>query len=163
MQLWRSTSQYWDGEGICLGRRSSVANESKPLCLHFYEFYATSGDKGRAKNKEVCRRSVDWIQQSKHWGEVKWEESQSTSAPISLSILKPGWVYGNDRISTSLIGLTLHYLLDPHGTNKVQLIFLLYCSHLGIWVQLVLKHWEWLQHVRHWIQNYRKYDLKHWL
>ena len=42
--------------------------------------------------------------------------SLQTDAPIQLSILKPGWVYGNDRVFSSLIGLSLHRLLDPHGS-----------------------------------------------
>ena len=42
--------------------------------------------------------------------------SLQTDAPIQLSILKPGWVYGNDRFFSSLIGLSLHRLLDPHDS-----------------------------------------------
>ncbi|KAK8799907.1 hypothetical protein WA588_002729 [Blastocystis sp. NMH] len=43
--------------------------------------------------------------------------SQSTDSPISLSILKPGWVYGSDRIFSSVIGLSCHYLFD-HDCKK---------------------------------------------
>ena len=41
--------------------------------------------------------------------------SLATDSPIQLSILKPGWVYGNDRFFSSLIGLTLHNLFDKDG------------------------------------------------
>lgn len=38
--------------------------------------------------------------------------SLSTDSPIELSILKPGWVYGGDRISSSAVGLLCHLLFD---------------------------------------------------
>ena len=38
--------------------------------------------------------------------------SLSTDSPIGLSILKPGWIYGGDRISSSVIGLLCHFLFD---------------------------------------------------
>lgn len=44
--------------------------------------------------------------------------SLETDSPIELSILKPGWVYGGDRISSSAVGLPLHFLLDPKGTSQ---------------------------------------------
>lgn len=44
--------------------------------------------------------------------------SLQTDSPIELSILKPGWVYGGDRISSSLIGLSFHLLFDRAGQNK---------------------------------------------
>ena len=44
--------------------------------------------------------------------------SLQTDTPIKLSILKPGWVFGGDRISSSLIGLSLHMLFDRKGTSQ---------------------------------------------
>ena len=44
--------------------------------------------------------------------------SLQTDTPIKLSILKPGWVFGGDRISSSLVGLSLHLLFDRKGTNQ---------------------------------------------
>ena len=38
--------------------------------------------------------------------------SLSTDSPIGLSILKPGWIYGGDRISSFVIGLLCHFLFD---------------------------------------------------
>ncbi|OAO13517.1 NAD(P)-binding Rossmann-fold-containing protein [Blastocystis sp. ATCC 50177/Nand II] len=38
--------------------------------------------------------------------------SLETDSPISLSILKPGWVYGEGHISSSIVGAPLHVLHD---------------------------------------------------
>lgn len=46
--------------------------------------------------------------------------SQSTDSPIALSILKPGWVYGSDRIFSSVIGLSCHYLFDRDCKKQVN-------------------------------------------
>lgn len=44
--------------------------------------------------------------------------SLETNTPIELSILKPGWVYGGDRISSSLIGSLFHLLFDRTGKSQ---------------------------------------------
>ena len=60
-----------------------------------------------------------------------------TDTPIALSILKPGWVYGGDRISSSAVGLLCHLLFDYNCKHKVgakiiQSLFLLYSRCLSM-------------------------------
>ena len=130
-----STVLKW--QELTWGQTVSVEDESQPICICFNELHASSSYKNRARNQETCRRSVNWIQYSTSGKEYEQQESQSTSSPIGLSILKPGWIYGNDRIWSSLIGLTLHLLLDPNGKNKVDFRIVIVCSLLEIWVLLV--------------------------
>ena len=51
---------------------------------------------------------------------VRVELSLDTDSPIALSILKPGWVYGEGRIVSTVVGAPLHLLNSHFHLNRTS-------------------------------------------
>ncbi|KAK8807629.1 hypothetical protein WA171_000582, partial [Blastocystis sp. BT1] len=105
--------------------------------------------------------------------------SLSTDSPIGLSILKPGWIYGGDRISSSVIGLLCHFLFDwdckkqpPRNVSSISvqtLAMAAICQALDPGLSNTLKLYNHQMQIyndpkaRHWLENMAEcmYNRKH--